>query len=216
VCCEIAARTARRDLDRKTTSTCSGHRSAVRRKCRQHNSSTEKKNRFARSARTQRSVRSRRVQLGRKRAGVVGNYGVVGKKTLVQCRVDSVKHAASPSRRDFSRRAIHVASDLNFSPPQPNIEMSGAATPRTSVRSVQTGPSLPQPACRLRVPIRLLWSGASSLDRSAYCALREIWAQDSRSHIAMSYRPSIAWKASLRAHRRRFARPLRVLKPRWS
>ena len=46
--------------------------------------------------------------------------------------------------------------------------------------------------------------------------LREIWAQDSRSHIAMSYRPSIAWKASLRAHRRRFARPLRVLKPRWS
>ncbi|KAH2844693.1 hypothetical protein KXW36_009405, partial [Aspergillus fumigatus] len=32
----------------------------------------------------------------------------------------------------------------------------------------------------------------------------------------MSYRPSIAWKASLRAHRRRFARPLLVLKPRWS
>jgi len=32
----------------------------------------------------------------------------------------------------------------------------------------------------------------------------------------MSYEPSIAWKASLRAHRRRFARPLKVLKPRWS
>jgi hypothetical protein len=31
----------------------------------------------------------------------------------------------------------------------------------------------------------------------------------------MSYEPSIAWKASLRAHRRRFARPLKILKPRW-
>ena len=55
---------------------------------------------------------------------------------LVQCRADSVKHAASPSRRDGSQRVIHVASDSNFSPPLPNIEMSGAATPRTSVGSV--------------------------------------------------------------------------------
>ena len=53
---------------------------------------------------------------------------------LVQCRVDSVKHVASPSRRDTSQRVIHVASDSNFSPPQPNIGMSGAATPRTSVK----------------------------------------------------------------------------------
>jgi hypothetical protein len=53
---------------------------------------------------------------------------------LVQCCVDSVKHVASPSRRDKSQRVIHVASDSNFSPPQPNIGMSGAATPRTSVK----------------------------------------------------------------------------------
>lgn len=122
----------RRDLDRKTTS--SGHRSTVRRKCRQAESSTEKKNRLARSARTRRSVRSRRVEPGRKRVRVVGKYGADGKMHLVQCRVDSVKHATSPSRRDTSRRVIHVASDLNFSPLLPNIEMSGAATPRTSVR----------------------------------------------------------------------------------
>src|SRR5215510_10611926 len=31
----------------------------------------------------------------------------------------------------------------------------------------------------------------------------------------MSYEPSFAWKASLRAHRRRFARPFSVLKPHW-
>ena len=122
---------ARRDLDRKTTS--SGHRSAVRRKCRQAKSSTEKKNRFARSARTRRSVRSRRVELGRESARAIGKYGVVGKMPLVQCRDDSAKHAASPSRRDRSRRVIHVASGLNLSPLLPNIEMSGAATPRTSV-----------------------------------------------------------------------------------
>ena len=53
---------------------------------------------------------------------------------LVQCRADSVKHVASPSRRDTSRRVIHVASDSNFSPLQPNIGLSGAATPRTSVK----------------------------------------------------------------------------------
>jgi hypothetical protein len=53
---------------------------------------------------------------------------------LVQCCADSVKHVASPSRRDTSQRVIHVASDSNFSPPQPNIGMSGAATPRTSVK----------------------------------------------------------------------------------
>lgn len=63
-----------------------------------------------------------------------GKYGFVGEMRLVQCRADSVKHAASPSRRDTSRRDIHVASDSNFSPPLPNTEMSGAATPRTSVR----------------------------------------------------------------------------------
>lgn len=193
---------ARRDLEQKSTS--SGHRSAVRRKCRQAQSSTEKKSRFARSARTRRSPRSRHVELGRFGAGV-RKYGFMGKMHLVQCRADSVKHAASPSRRDTSRRVIHVASDSDFSSPLP---MSGAATPRTSVRSLQ-------PACRLRFPVSALVR-CPSPPLEAHVALGEIWTQDSRSHIAMSYEPSIAWKASLRAHRRRFARPFRVLKPRWS
>ena len=167
----------------------------------------KKKNRFARSARTRRSARSRCVELGRFGAGV-RKYGFVGKMHLVQSRADSVKHAASPSRRDGSQRVIHVASDSNFSPPLPNIEMSGAATPRTSVRSFQ-------PACRLRFPVSAsVRCPSPSLE--AHAALGEIWTQDSRSHIAMSCEPSIAWKASPRAHRRRSARPLRVLKPRWS
>jgi hypothetical protein len=71
----------------------------------------KKKGRFARSARTQRSVRSTRLELRRTRAGVAGNYGVVRKMHLVQCCTDSVKHGTSPSRRDTSRRVIHVASD---------------------------------------------------------------------------------------------------------
>jgi hypothetical protein len=54
-------------------------------------------------------------------------------------RADSVKHATSPSRRNTSQRVIHVASEFNFSPPPPNTEMSSAATPRTSVRLVQSG-----------------------------------------------------------------------------
>jgi hypothetical protein len=86
-------------------------------------------------------------------------------------RADSVKHATSPSRRHTSRRVIHVASDFNFSPLLPNTAMSSAATPRTSVRLVQSGSTQVQPACRLRVPHPLPWSGASSLVRSA-CALK--------------------------------------------
>src|SRR5690349_7082372 len=77
-------------------------------------SSTEKENRFGRSAPTRRSVRSRRVELCRELArekAQIGKYGVVGKMHLVQCRADSVKHATSPSRRDTPRRVIHVASD---------------------------------------------------------------------------------------------------------
>jgi hypothetical protein len=75
---------------------------------------------------------------------------------LVQCRDDSVKHVASPSRRDRSQRVIHVASDVNLSPLLPNIEMSGAATQRTSARPVST--CLPAP--HSSPP---LWSGAPSL-----------------------------------------------------
>jgi hypothetical protein len=60
-------------------------------------------------------------------------------------RADSVKHATSPSRRNTSRRVIHVASEFNFSPLLPNTEMSSAATPRTSVRLVQSGSTQVQP-----------------------------------------------------------------------
>jgi len=73
-----------------------------------------------------------------------------------------------------------------------------------------------QPVCRLRVPRLSPWSGTLFPSLEAHIAPGKIQTQNSRSHIAMSYEPSIAWKASLRAHRRRFARPPRVLKPRWS
>ena len=153
------------------------------------------------------------MELGRTRAKV-GKYGVIRKMRLVQCRADSVKHATSPSRRDRSRRVI-MSPVINFSPPQPNTEMSGAATPRTSVRLVQSGGTSFNPSAGFAflaaASVRCTFPSIK-----AHVALREIWTQDSRSHIAMSHEPSIAWKASLRAHRRRSARPSRVLKPRWS
>jgi hypothetical protein len=84
--------------------------------------------------------------------------------------------------------------------------MSGAATPRTSVKfNLPAGSAFPAFAL---VPRRFPRF-------NAHDALGKIQTQNSRSHTAMSYEPSIAWKASLRAHRRRFARPLKVLKPRW-
>ena len=124
---------AQRDLDRKRLP------QGIDRPCGKNaarlTSSTEKKIRLVRSARTRRSSQSSRLELGR----VVGKYGLVEKKHLAQCRDDTVKHSTSPSRRDISRRVNHVASDFNFSPLLPNIEMSGAATPRTSVPSVHPG-----------------------------------------------------------------------------
>ena len=181
----------------------------------------KRKNRPARSARTRRYVRSRRLELGRERAGVVCKsrvvckYGFVGKLPLVQCRDDSVKHAASPSHRDESRRVFM----------SPMIQLQSAAAEHRDVRrryAASLSPFSPnrvelvQPHCRLCVPFRCWGPVRLSLHFEARIALGEIWTQDSRSHIAMSYQPSFAWKASLRAHRRRFARPPRVLKPRWS
>jgi len=137
----------------------------------------------------------------------VRTNGLVGKMLWVQCRADSVEHTASPSHRDASRRVV-------VSPVIPTsvrrcrtLKMFCTATPRTSVRST----------C-LQVPPSSSLPGSCSSFPGSERSLRsgEIWTQNSRSHIAMSYELSTAWKASLRAHRRRFARPLMVLKPRWS
>ena len=68
------------------------------------------------------------------------------------------------------RRVIHVASDLNLSPLLPNIEMSGAATPRTSVPLVQPGLNPVQSACRLRVPRLRFGPALLSFIRCATCA----------------------------------------------
>ena len=97
----------------------------------------------------------------------------------------------------------------------PNTEMSSAATPRPSVRLVQPGLRWFNPSPGSAFPFVAVVRCLFPILRSACCA-SGIQTQNSRSHVAMSYRPSIAWKASLRAHRRRFARPLLVLKPRWS
>ena len=109
----------------------------------------KKKKGFARSARTRRSVRRRREEFGG--AGVVVvQYGVVRNVHLVRCSVDSVKHTTSPSRRDRSRRVLHVAcastSIRRFRTPK----CSGRYAARTSVSSRQ-------PACRLRVPRCWCW-----------------------------------------------------------
>src|SRR6266481_706512 len=60
----------------------------------------------ARSARTQRSIRSSR---GRPRAGCVVYgvpYGIVGKWHLIEYRDDTIKHATSPSRHDCSQQVV--------------------------------------------------------------------------------------------------------------
>ena len=65
----------------------------------------KKKKGFSRSARTRRSFRRRRQGLSG--AGVRDvQYGVDVNLHSVQCTVDSVKHTASPSHRDCSRRVI--------------------------------------------------------------------------------------------------------------
>ena len=59
----------------------------------------------ARSARTQRSIRSSRGGL---RAGCVYGvpYGIVGKWHLIEYRDDTIKHATSPSRHDCSQQVV--------------------------------------------------------------------------------------------------------------
>jgi len=101
----------------------------------------------------------------------------------------------------------HLCQWFNFSPPLPDTEMSDSAMPRTSARFSSTRPQAPHSS-----PLKL--AGAFSLIRSARNTARharEISTQNNRPHIAMSYQPSFAWKASPRAHRRRFARPPLVL-----
>ena len=204
---------ARRDLDQKRFSSgidlpCGKNTAALIH-------SLKKKNRLARSARTRRSVRSRRVELSRESARAVCNFGVVeygvfGKMPQVRCRDDSVKHGASPSRRDKSLR-------VNMSPV---IQLQSAAAEHRDVQrryAASLSPFSPnrvelvQPLCRPPRSIRCLGPVASFPSCTP-----GIQTQNNCSHIAMSYQPSIAWKASLRAHRRRFARPPSVLKPRWS
>lgn len=177
----------------------------MRRKCRCLDSSTERKNRFARSVRTRRSVRSRHVGLDIVGTGVRINE-VVGKMLWVQCRADSVEHATSPSRRDASRQVV-------VSPVIPTS--ARCCRTRMCPAPLRRAPQSAQPARRFRVP-RFCLGSRVSFPVGSECTPGEIWTQNSRSHIAMSYELSIAWKASQRAYRRRFARPLMVLNPRWS
>lgn len=121
-------------------------------------SSTEKKNRFERSARTRRSFRSRRVELGRAEAEA-GENGFVGEMRLVQCRADSVKHVASPSRRDTSQR-VFMSPVISTS-----VRSSRASKCPAPLRRVPQ--SVSQPACRLRLPRRCFGPVRLSLIRSA-------------------------------------------------
>ena len=135
-----------------------------------------------------------------------GKYGFVGEMRLVQCRADSVKHVASPSRCDRSQRVVMS--------PVISTSVRRSRTSQCPAPLRRAPQSVSQPCLGFAFLAAALVRCAFSLIRSAV-ALGEIWTQNNRSHIAMSYEPSIAWKASLRAHRRRSARPLKVLKPRW-
>lgn len=149
-----------------------------------------------RSARTRRSGRSLRgwtaitVLVQELRSGLVRNG-------RVECRVDSVKHSTSPSRHENARRAIR----------SPVFQSQSAATEHPLVRSPRRRISS---VCRLqhvhelRVPSRCLArmrpfspSLVSLRPDHVERERREIQTQNDRSHIAMSYQLSFAWKASL-------------------
>ena len=108
----------------------------------------------------------------------------------------------------------------------PMIQLQSAAAEHRDVRrryAASLSPFSPnrvelvQPLCRLCVPRPLLGSGASfPLVRSASCAPGNLDTGQPFSYCYELRNPASLWKASLRAHRRRFARPLSVLKPRWS
>ena len=117
----------------------------------------------ARSARTQRSSRSSR---GWTTGAVVvqGFRSGLSRNGRVECRVDSVKHSTSPSRRENARRAITPV----FSKPACHYRTSAcsiAAPPRISVCRLQHVHELRVPNCcivgrRLISPALFPLSGA--------------------------------------------------------
>lgn len=115
-----------------------------------------------------------------------------------KCRVDSVKHGTSPSRRENVATSNQITS---VSKPVCRCRTSAcstAAPPRIPV-------CRPQHVHELRVPNRclagqrpippcLVFQSGARLTRAPH---RETQTQNDRSHIAMSYQLSFAWKASL-------------------
>jgi hypothetical protein len=89
---------------------------------------------------TVRSVRTRRP--GRSsRGGTAGKIVQEFRNSRdgnerAECRVDSVIHSTSPSRRENARRAIR-SPVFKASLPPPNIRLFSAAPPRTSVCRLQ-------------------------------------------------------------------------------
>ena len=128
---------------------------------------------------------------------VLGFRNGIDGNERAECRVDSVKHSTSPSRRENAQRAITPV----FSKPVCRNRTSAcptAAPPHISVCRLQHVHDLHVPN-RCIVGQRLNSPSLISLVRSALNASphREIQTQNSRPHIAMSYQLSFAWKASL-------------------
>lgn len=111
----------------------------------------------ARSARTRRSFRStsRETESGTEgfEYGFVCNGLVCNKRV---CRVDSVKHTTSPSRRTKRAARYQIASFFKVSLPLPNTRLPGAASPRY-LKSVffNTFASCAFPSLRLPVAHRV-------------------------------------------------------------
>ena len=91
---------------------------------------------FARSARTRRSVRSAR---GGPRTGNIqsGQYVIGGDWHLIDHRDDPVKHTASPSRLDCSRRVV-ILRVFQIQSATPEAENRSDAIPLRSARSFLT------------------------------------------------------------------------------
>ena len=106
----------------------------------------------ARSVRTQRSIRSSRQ---RTRADGVQwvPFSLVEKWYLIEYRVDSIKHATSPSRRDCSQQVV-ISREFQIQSIASKHQNRSAASPPRWLSPVTTCPPA-SPSARLRSAVRI-------------------------------------------------------------
>jgi hypothetical protein len=150
----------------------------------------------ARSARTRRPCRSLRGRTAGsvvvQKVGRIGRNGLDGNDG-VRCRDDSVKHSnlpLSPRKRAASNQITSVQSQ-SAATEHPLARWPRRRVSQSVVLNTFTNAAFPIVASPVGAPL------LSSHSARSASATPGIQTQNSRSHIAMSYQLSFAWKASL-------------------